>query len=359
MKKMFALLFCLLFLTFGTLFISCDSNDNKKDDDPPDTTQVPDTTRPDSTGAGVISLLGSFNGMSSVVEKGLVLVGNYMYVCNVRNISIVDVSNPSNPFEAARFPSTGEFRGYPTGLAVKNNFLYIKAGNGSSGSVLYACNIDNPLAPVKTDTLSLNRFGGNIVIDGNYAYLSAQDQGVYIVDVSNPTDLNLVNVFSVPGGMVGDVFCADNTLFAVITTNNGFVRHIDITNPLSPSIINSSSTGGYPINCFSKRGYLHIANGVLPASSSGSFVIFNISSPYTPVFQDTLASSCRSVFVDGNYAYVTDRENLYVYEVYTPEHATCHHVINLSEGNAAGVYAKDHIIYVTTREKMRIFRHDY
>ena len=81
---------------------------------------------------------------------------------------VVDVSDPTTPRQVSKYG------GWMTGgLAVKGNYVYLACG------ALEVLDISNPLAPRRVKSYEETKeFGAwNIVVSGDYAYVSGQSQG--------------------------------------------------------------------------------------------------------------------------------------------------------------------------------------
>jgi hypothetical protein len=110
--------------------------------------------------------------------------GHYAYVGSAAGLQIIDISDPTNPRQVG---ATSEL-GTPRVLAVSGTKACL-AGPNLSGLVVI--DVSNPANPTKAGV-----FPGNIwsvAASGNYAYAADYEQGLQVIDISDPTNLRQVN----------------------------------------------------------------------------------------------------------------------------------------------------------------------
>ncbi len=123
-------------------------------------------------------------GSISLTEPGVMIAeGNRLYAACRNEIVIIDISNPSLPVEAGSIPQVRA-----KSLAVSGTSLYVADSRGVF--VFDVEDADNPeLLGIRT-----TGFAENIMIQGNYAYLSEGYRGLYILDISHPGGLEPVSI---------------------------------------------------------------------------------------------------------------------------------------------------------------------
>ena len=93
---------------------------------------------------------------------------------------------------------------------------------------------------------------------GNYAYVADGNNGLVIVDISNPASPTLKGSYDT-AGFAEDVVVAGNYAY-VADGNNGFVI-IEISNPASPTLAGSYDTVGYAQDVDVAGNYAYVADG--------------------------------------------------------------------------------------------------
>lgn len=146
----------------------------------------------------------------------------------------------------------------------------------------------------------------DVAIKGNYAYCTADLNGVDILDISSPTDIRKV------GNIDTRIWANDTAIKGnyIYLAEEG-LRIVDISNPTTPKPV-----GAYKIeelaqvNELATAGdyaYLACSPGSLdPNTNFGGLLIVDIRDPAspTPVGKLETRQSVDSVYLQGNYAYV-------------------------------------------------------
>ncbi len=170
---------------------------------------------------------------------------------------------------------------------------------------------------------------GKLFIYGNYIFINELNQGVHILDNSNPSSPRNISFISIPGNI--DIAVKNNTLYADLFTD---MISIDISDP-SQAVLKKVTT-----NVFPERAY---DNGATPDTSQ--YVVDWIKRETTnkadlenkdvsgpPVFwfsnnQSALASSAVTKGVSGsmarftivnNHLYTVGRSNLTAFDITSP-----------------------------------------
>lgn len=92
----------------------------------------------------VLTTIAQTNSLSGPVS-GVAIAGNHAYVVDeTAGLYVIDVSNPSVPFEAGSCSTPGE----SAGVAVAGDYAYVADG----GSGMRVINVSNPAAPVEASS---------------------------------------------------------------------------------------------------------------------------------------------------------------------------------------------------------------
>jgi len=201
--------------------------------------------------------------------------GHYAYLAesptsSSGNLSIYDVSDPGNPVRAGNV-TIGNNIGIRNGLGpmvVSGNFVYIAAGYEG----LFVCDVSAPANPQivgHAPTIHGFEFVLDLAVSGNYAYVSAWTNGLWIYDISSPNNPILV---SHPYLTASSIALSGNYLYVA----NGFppIAVLDISDPVKPTIIGDAQTGAYDDRAGHRlavsRNYAYLGGGGLSVYSLGT-----------------------------------------------------------------------------------------
>jgi hypothetical protein len=109
------------------------------------------------------------------------------YVANITSLQIVNVARPDSP------RVVGVWGGYAAGVDVVDTVAYVVGGN----CALWTLSVANPSAPRVLDSVSWPGYDGeDVVVVGATAYTG--ENVIHIIDVSDPDDLRVTGMASVP-----------------------------------------------------------------------------------------------------------------------------------------------------------------
>ncbi len=169
---------------------------------------------------------------------------------NYDGLLIFDITNPSS---ISLISSVDTNQAYD--VAVRGDYAYI----ADTGSGLRIIDISDPFFPILVGGIS-EGFGSSIwAIDvtENHAFVIAQP-GIYSIDISTPTSPLIISSY-VPGGIGGtsDIRIIDSLAFVA---NQG-LSIIDISNPESMNRIGYLDTPGYAINLSKVESTIYLGSG--------------------------------------------------------------------------------------------------
>jgi choice-of-anchor B domain-containing protein len=210
-------------------------------------------------------------------------------------VTIVDVSDPENPFIAANEPSVPGFD-----VKVWDHYVYSVNGGSGTGGIL---NIADPTTPQVVGTFPSSH---NIFISET-GYMFSEGLGL-IIDDLNLDPLNPTPVWN-GGGFGHDASVVGNLLydFHGLTATNIYDISI-ISNPqLLASIqdpLISYHHSGYP----TEDGQYLLICDELASQSQADITVWNISDPGNPSKVDQFADPnaiVHNLYIIGDYAYVS------------------------------------------------------
>ena len=170
-----------------------------------------------------------------------------------------------------------------------------------------------PANPVDVTPPLLNFLVNEFAFDGNYAFMPAESNGLYIIDISDPSDPKHVKTVQTEGYV------------RAIAIENGYA-YLPAVGPTNPP---------YP---FQYQEFYII--DIDPPESA--YVIKKVYMPYP--------GSARSVEIYGGHAYVAAFEGgLQIVDIYSPMEAHLAHAVD-TPGTASGVAVADGYAYIADSE---------
>jgi hypothetical protein len=179
--------------------------------------------------------------------------------------------------------------------------------------------ISDPNNPIHLDTIT-PAHRTFFTIQEDVAYVSGITEELLIVDVSDPTSLELLGTYSPGDGIwpVQEVLAVDNYLIVPLNTD-GF-RIVDVSNPLYPIEIFSDST---------QTGFIQIEDPFLFAVRDGNLLysdvilsdviltVYDISDMNNPhiVHRKRLQYPVFDIVVKDGYLYVAETESVNIYKL--------------------------------------------
>ncbi len=294
--------------------------------------------------------LGFLVGCGSQEEGGegaapsrIAVVGHYD-----GGISVMDVSDPSNPREIGVCDVGGlEYE------SLDGDYPYIYAGARSQELVVV--DVSDPANPVEVGSLYLDDCVFGIDVVGSYAYIANDDSGLVVVDISDPANPVKVGQCILSSySYAGYVAVSGNTAYVAASVAQGGIAAIDISNPQNPVEVGHMDIE-FPEQVFPVGDTLYVA------CLTQGLKIIDFSDPTNPVELGSYpAYSCEVVWVEGNYAYIGDTSGILVIDVSDPTNPT--KVYQLGESglfrSPEDIYASDGFLYTVNDDKNSFVVHD-
>lgn len=308
-----------------------------------------------------LSLRGSYAPTSGFYALDMHVVGGLAYVASYDSgFQIIDLRDPGHPRLLGRF-----FDQYFTGVSVNVSRAYLirQANNGSTyldvidisqssrpkrlgslqtkalrdlqaaGSLVYAVGDDGlhmidvgqPAAPREISAYPIDIYRAPyvarsaIAVEGNLAYLAAGENGLLIIDATNPAGLTLRGKY-VTIGFAADVQVVGNLAYVAAGSH---LRILDVSDPshpiqrgsyflhsqYAPGILLPVGVGGIQV-----RGNLaYVFSNFVPTSCCqvGVMAMLDISEPANPILRGSISDTgYNDIQVVGQRAYLTGRFRL-------------------------------------------------
>lgn len=268
-------------------------------------------------------LLPKHTGSIQEIGAGLVLsgpqafdvVGDHAYIGNYRanSLEVIDVSDPANPVPAGRLENIGRSRS----VKVSGNYAYVALLNQTIAVV----DVSDPASPLKVSEIlpGTSFIPTSIFISGDYLYYGYQCScgggGMGIVDISSPE--NPIMKGRLDNG-TGAVIQPVTSIFVMsdyaYLADTSAVTIVDVSNTLAPmpvsQIVNGEGGAALltPFSIFVNGNYAYVTS-----YGDKALEILDVSNPASPVHTGKIEFMFNNptpfdVFVAGSYAYVTLRD---------------------------------------------------
>ncbi|MCK4678686.1 MAG: T9SS type A sorting domain-containing protein, partial [Bacteroidales bacterium] len=283
-------------------------------------------------------LEGSIN-VEAYYSRGIQVSGNFAYIVDMGDwfnsgLNIVDISDPYNPFPRGNYSI-----GYPsfcTILAVKDDYAYIPdmmnelvvivdvsnpdlpvyAGEYAAavedlftgepytylavGNTLQITDLQVPSNPALISFITLGTENGSkIYVDNGYAFVGDSGGEVWIVDINESLNPQIVTSFTAVGEVTG-IFVVEDLLYIVSQEQ---LQIVDISVINVPQIVGSYFDGDLSSysNIYVNGDYAYIANLI------GGFLEIDVSNPNAPFREEFFQTAgwCRGLTYTNDYLYVS------------------------------------------------------
>lgn len=174
-----------------------------------------------------------------------------------KTLSIIDVSDPSQPVEVGYFSSNA----FVLGAAILDNYAYVVQQDGH----LVILDISNISAPIQVGSYEIPQYVWSIKIVGHYAYL-ASEEGLLILDLSEAESPTQAGIYK-PEGTIFRLLVEGQYLYTIEDFRN--LRVLDISNPVMPVEVGYFDMSGFPAN-----DVVVIDEYIYISSSSGMYILY-------------------------------------------------------------------------------------
>ncbi|MFQ5343005.1 MAG: LVIVD repeat-containing protein [Anaerolineae bacterium] len=243
--------------------------------------------------------------------RGVYVVGDYAYLADIGvwssscgcyvdgGLRVIDVSDPAVLAEVGVLPGSVE------DVYIVGDYAYLTAG----GTGLRVVNVSDPTALAEVGAYDAPGDARGVHVAGDYAYLADWRSGLHVVDVSDPTSPTAIGVFDMPTSSPRDVYVTGNPStgsgqrYAYVATEDDGLRIINVSDPAAPTEVGAYEMPGVPfLDVYVAGHYAYVAAG-----GSGLRVIdvSNPAEPYEVGAYDTPPGYANSVQIINHYAYVT------------------------------------------------------
>ncbi|HUT81215.1 MAG TPA: hypothetical protein VMZ29_08430 [Candidatus Bathyarchaeia archaeon] len=190
-----------------------------------------------------ISKVGVYNTTISDHVWAITLQDDYAYLAAENNgLVIVNISDPTQPKEVGCYNTS--LCAYD--VVVAGDYAFIANGN-ETGNALVILDVSDPLQPIEIshyeDVVYTEMPGFGISVNGSYAYLGTSGYGLFILDISDI--YHPVKLSQFYGGTdsmgdwsdetVKDIFVYGKYIFEAAGDNGVYI--LDVSDPLNPFLV--------------------------------------------------------------------------------------------------------------------------
>ena len=173
--------------------------------------------------------------------------------------------------------------------------------------------ISDPQNPIE---VALAERGGDpkvIQISGDYAYIGYTGEGIKVLNIMNPLIPYFENVIYPVTLYVSDLFIDNDLMY--ITHFDCQLTIIDISDPLNPGVVSVSNLNDDSNHVFVSEDKAYIAN-------DRGFIILDVADPFNPFYVNgifDLPGNDHDLSVSGNLAFISRGiAGMYIYDVSDP-----------------------------------------
>lgn len=231
--------------------------------------------------------------------------GNYAYVGNGIRFQVIDISDPSNPWEVVSRRSWGD---QLPGIAIEGDLAYF--ANERRG--VRVRNISNPAVPDIAGEYETGAQAYGVAVRGDYAYVADHLPGLYVLDISNPGAPKAVGRVDTPGGCFRVELSGQ---YAFVGDGFSGLRIIDVSNPTDPWEVAfyDPPEGG-------DVGQPRVRGDHAYVTESLGLRILNISDPAAPFEESfyTLGAAPSDIDLIGDHVFLGGGKGLHIVNIVDP-----------------------------------------
>jgi len=236
------------------------------------------------------------------------IAGDFAYVADYWTVQVINVSDPTSMTFVTSFDTGASDREFS--LYVEGDYLYVVTYDWTTTPDthrIFCYDITDPSAPAYVDEVSYQSsswYTRDIVVDGDYAYVAGYSDGVIIIDVSDPSNMRLLDSQYDANGYAYRVLKVGPELFVADGTVGMTILNVSmLTTPTSASTYDTPG---------SARSVRIQGNFAYVADDTSGLRIVNITDPDNIASEGTYSSGTSNtygVWASGDYAYMADDTN--------------------------------------------------
>lgn len=226
-----------------------------------------------SADAPEIDIASHIGGASLAVDAQ----GDYAYVGEGTQLTILDVSDPAAPVVAGKSPV---FLDVVQGVTVEGNLAYVTLGYEG----LAILDVTNPSAPTIVGTLAMPQYthARDIVVAGDYAYIADRGDGLLlIIDVANPAAPSHTGSIYLENSIVSLAVAGG---YAYVNTTDDYLMFVDVTDPENPFVAYEYAFWEVAVGWTGSAEHMVVAGGYAYILTTTKFIyVSDLTDPESPV----------------------------------------------------------------------------
>jgi hypothetical protein len=284
---------------------------------------------------------------------------SFAYVADRSRITAVNVSDPANPWVVGSVNSGPPIAAL--GLCAQDSVVYCNLT--ALGGSFITISVADPeslylLGECVVPTASGEDPTGVVTID-SMTFLANGDDGLTIIDVSDPSSPTIIDSFNTPGYAL-DLCIRDTLAFIADYDSLQVIGVADPTNPYRVGAVGTDYIECYGISVKGDYAYLGRSNGEF-----GRLEVVSITDPSSPqvVASVGFVGYAPDVCLSGDYAYLSAADYVpfaqggvrvvYIADPLNPILVASYD----TPGDPHGVFAVGDLIYVADYDSLQILRH--
>jgi hypothetical protein len=159
--------------------------------------------------------------------RNITIAGTYAYICCNAGLVVVSIEDPTHPYVASVIG--GEFLHHPNAVQVQFRYAYVCDEEG-----IKVLDVTDLASPKPVTKLALAE-AHNIYLARTYAYVAAGSQGLVILDIENPAEPKIDQIYNADG-CISDLHDVKlgityNTEFAYLADGRNGMHIVQLTSP--------------------------------------------------------------------------------------------------------------------------------
>ncbi|MFC1550194.1 T9SS type A sorting domain-containing protein [Candidatus Neomarinimicrobiota bacterium] len=244
---------------------------------------------------------------------------NYLYIPGVEvalvsGVSVLDISDPAEPVEAAFLPCPQDHFGVPLSVDYHDNYVYVAMAFG--GVQIYdVSQIDHPIAlgnwtlwsPMTNQGFAVR----NVKVSWPYLFVPDESYGLYVLDVSDPNNIVEVANYQIIGSAWWIDISPDQN-YVYLADFTGELRIFDVSDPLAPAEIGFIEENLVQVNHVVSSG-----DSIYVTDNQGiGLHVYDVSNPTLPTevaYHKTPGLNVIDIALANDLIYVSDRTHFEIF----------------------------------------------
>ena len=257
-------------------------------------------------------------------------------VVGTKGLLILDVSNPSDPFEVGSHSTNG----YAQAVAVNGNTVYI--ANRSEGVTII--DVSDPSRPVQIGVFDTPGSAHSITIHGGLVLISDQRGGLQIARIQSGGELVAVSAIDTKGYPAA---IATLHQLALVAVGDAGLEIIDLSDPSTPVSIGHLDLPGDASDIAIYNALAYVAAGYRGVR------IVDVSNPETPTEEGWISTEGEAigVLISGSTLFIAERsEGMSAYSLLDPLEPQLIAQVD-TPGEATAISVLNGYVYVADRQE--------